>query len=351
MAPWPPVIAFRVSRRRAAHARDVTGPASDARAAPGRVRVFGEDLATDLPLPGLPVVAPDDGQFPYWALVTEAPHGDATQHSPSARIVGTLPYGNDVAVTLAAGATGSEIVFSDTGRFTVNPTTRVITHRAPGAVDRSAVALDLIGVVLPYALHQRGAWCVHASAVQTQDGVIAFIAPRGSGKSTLAAACVQRGCALVADDVVVLRPTLAEGVQVVPAGLPLRLRAEAARAMGATDAQHDGWGKVRVHGAVAGTVSRLSACYVLTPVTAETAVSRELRSTRAAAIALLANGKLTALLGAGSTGDALSRCIELAQQIPVYDLAVPRALAHLPAVTTQLLHWHQGIPVDTRRPA
>lgn len=303
--------------------------------------VFGQDLVTDQPLPGLPVVVRVDGRSPFWDLRTASATVDATQHTSSSIPVGRLNYGNDVAVTLAGTASGSEIVFSDTGRFELDPDARHIMHHVPPVVDRSAVALDLIGVVLPYALHVQGAWCVHASAVSMRDGVVAFIAPRGTGKSTLAAACVQRGCALVADDVVVLRAG-PHGIDVTPAGLPLRLRAEAARALGSSDEDRDAWGKVRVSSQAAIGTLRLAACYVLAAVTPETAVSRVSRSARAAAIALLTNGKITELLGADSTGDALSRCIDLAAGAPMFDLAVPRALDQLDAVTAQLLAWHNG---------
>ncbi len=283
-----------------------------------------------------------DGQCPFWELRTDAPHDDATRHSASARLIGTLPYGNDVAVTLGATTAGMEIVFSDTGRFTFDVHAQRITHRATHAVDRAAVALDLIGVLLPFALHQRGAWCVHASAIETRDGVVAFMAPRGTGKSTLAAACVQRGCALVADDVVVLRPDAHHGVTVTPTGLPLRLRADAARAIGASTEDDMVWGKVRVRGALSVGAQALVACYVLAAVPPEREVTRAPRDTRAAAIALLTNGKIAELLGAEATGDALTRCIDIARRVPVFDLAVPRAISALERVTEQLLAWHGG---------
>ncbi|MDZ7632670.1 MAG: hypothetical protein U5K74_15330 [Gemmatimonadaceae bacterium] len=208
-------------------------------------------------------------------------------------------------------------------------------------MDRGAVALDLIGTVLPYTLHQDGAWCAHASAVTTADGVVAFLAARGTGKSTLATACMDRGAALVADDVVVLRQ-LAQGVSVTPSGLPLRVHVDTARAVGAVIGGAELWGKVRVAGVLARDDAPLAALYVLSPVEATARVARERRTTRAAALALLAHGKITALLGAAQSGDALARCVDIATRIPVYDLAVPRDLRRLHEVADAVLAWHDG---------
>jgi hypothetical protein len=46
---------------------------------------------------------------------------------------------------------------------------------------------------------------LHASAVLTRHGVIAFVGKGGQGKSTLAASFARDGCALVSDDCLVLR--------------------------------------------------------------------------------------------------------------------------------------------------
>ncbi|HYW50168.1 MAG TPA: hypothetical protein VE861_06165 [Gemmatimonadaceae bacterium] len=320
---------------------DVTPPAADARDAPGRVRVFGVLLATDRALPGLPIAPPgDDGQFPFWQLVTT--DRAVPCHSATARRLGALTYGNGTIVTLGVGTDGAEIVIGDTGRFTI--TDSRIEHAAPFGVDRGAVALDLIGIVLPYALHAGGAWCMHASAVQMPAGVIAFVAARGTGKSTLAAHCVQDGAPLVADDVVVIRQL--EGVATVtPSGVPLRLRAETARAVGVAATVVDDWGKVRVEAPLADRVMPIAAIYVLTAAAPDATIERAARTTRAAALALLTNGKITELLGGDAAGDALSRCITLSRAAPVFDLSVPRDLARLGEVTAALRAWH-ATPAD-----
>lgn len=259
-------------------------------------------------------------------------------HSRTARVQGSMAYGDGTRVTLATSPTGVEIVIADTGRFTLSRL-GVIEHHAPAAVDRAAVALDLIGVVLPYALHASGAWCLHASAIQLGQAAIAFVAPRGTGKSTLAACCVQGGAPLVADDVVVIT-NADDAIVVTPSGLPLRLRSESARAIGLAGDRTDGWGKERVPASHASCALPLAAVYVLSAADAHAHVARARRSTRAAALALLTNGKLTELLGAESAGDALSRCVAIAEHTPVFDLAVPRDLGRLGDVHDALRRWH-----------
>ena len=254
-----------------------------------------------------------------------------------------MEYSNGVIVSMAMLGDCTEVLVSDTGRFTLSADGSRIVHIAPPEVDRAAVALDLIGVVLPVALHRDGAWCVHASAVDSPAGVIAFVAARGTGKSTLAAACAKAGCALVADDVVVLRET-ETGISVTPAGVPLRLHASTARAVGVTADDADEWGKVRVAGALAHTTLSLEALYVLQAIDANGRLARAPRDARAAALALLANGKITALLGADPAGEALTRCVALAHRAAVYDLAVPRDLARLESVANELLRWHALAP-------
>jgi hypothetical protein len=315
----------------------LTAPAADM--APGRFRAFGGVLQSARPLPGLPVAAAaDDGQFPFWCLVTHE-SDVAPAHTPDARIAGRLTYSSGPVVTLSEHRATAEVVISDTGRFTIDAEARIISHLAPVGVDRAAVALDLIGVVLPYAMHREGAWCMHASAVQTPEGAVAFVATRGTGKSTLAAACVQAGCALVADDVVVLREQ-AGAVTVTPSGVPLRLRAETARRVGVYADDADGWGKVRVAGPLLDAVLPLAAVYLLSAASPDDSVERVERGTRAAALALFTNGKITELLGGVAAGEALGRCVTLAGMAPVYDIAVPRDLARLPDVVQALLRWH-----------
>jgi hypothetical protein len=61
--------------------------------------------------------------------------------------------------------------------------------------------------VIPLILSRREPLVLHASAVLTSRGAIAFVGKSGQGKSTLAASFGQIGCPLISDDYLVLRKT------------------------------------------------------------------------------------------------------------------------------------------------
>ena len=63
----------------------------------------------------------------------------------------------------------------------------------------------------------RGYEALHAGAIATPDGAIAITAGTGGGKSTLLATLLQRGLALMADDVLLLKPRGTEAPLALPA--------------------------------------------------------------------------------------------------------------------------------------
>jgi hypothetical protein len=72
-------------------------------------------------------------------------------------------------------------------------------------VDYALIETFLLGIVMSYCLESRGTPILHASAVQVDDRLVAFIADSGGGKSTLAAALVRAGFLLVSDDILPIR--------------------------------------------------------------------------------------------------------------------------------------------------
>jgi len=95
---------------------------------------------------------------------------------------------------------------------------RIDVYPFPDA-DERALGLILAGQVLTFVLHQLGHPCLHASAIATAHGGVAFLGPSGRGKSTLAAGFLRNGTALLTDDILALRATTS-GIDGLP-GLPL----------------------------------------------------------------------------------------------------------------------------------
>jgi hypothetical protein len=76
--------------------------------------------------------------------------------------------------------------------------------------------------VLPLVMGRRGRLSLHASAVATSAGVMAFAGKSGLGKSTLAATLAQQNCSVLSDDFLVLKRQ-GEATMVVPTYPGVRL--------------------------------------------------------------------------------------------------------------------------------
>ena len=87
----------------------------------------------------------------------------------------------------------------------------------PAGGDEHDVCIFLVGSVLAACLQQRGVLTLHASAVETGAGAVLFSGVSGAGKSTLLCAMLDRGYAMLADDVT--------GIVAGPGGRPVVLPA------------------------------------------------------------------------------------------------------------------------------
>ena len=88
----------------------------------------------------------------------------------------------------------------------------------------------LLGQVLGCALRLRGVLCLHACVVAIGRQAIAIVGETGAGKSTTAAALADRGCAILSDDIAVLKDCA--GCFLVQPGYPrLRLWPESINAL------------------------------------------------------------------------------------------------------------------------
>jgi hypothetical protein len=112
------------------------------------------------------------------------------------------------------------------GNGVPSPGTRAVHHLCADAsvlrcapsdrADPSWWRVVLDSVLFTVALLQ-GYEALHAGAIATPDGAIAITAATGGGKSTLLAALLQRGLALMADDVLVLESRGTEAPLALPA--------------------------------------------------------------------------------------------------------------------------------------
>ncbi len=131
------------------------------------------------------------------------------------------------------GVCGDQFVveFPDLAVFLLDATaTTVRVVMGPNVPDVTARHL-LLNQVLPLVLSHRGRLVLHAGAVATAHGVVAFVGATGAGKSTLVAACASLGAAVVADDSLVLeRRSL--GWMAIPAYPSIRLWPDAFAQLG-----------------------------------------------------------------------------------------------------------------------
>jgi hypothetical protein len=88
--------------------------------------------------------------------------------------------------------------------FLVTPDARCIHARTLHHTNNETLLAYLLVDALSYAMVRLGREPLHATAVLTEQGVVAFVGESGRGKSTLGALFVRHGCRLVTDDMLVL---------------------------------------------------------------------------------------------------------------------------------------------------
>jgi hypothetical protein len=123
---------------------------------------------------------------------------------------------------------GVWIWLQDIGTFRVAPDGREVDVYPDAGVDDRMLGLAIEGPVLLFVRHLRGYPTLHASAIVTPRGVVAFLGPRGRGKSTMAATFLRRGAALLTDDAL---PLLVgdDGIYAVPGPPIMKLWSETAQ--------------------------------------------------------------------------------------------------------------------------
>ncbi len=308
-----------------------------------RHAVFGGCLDSDLECSELALC---DEPTSTWRLRTT---GGVPEEEPS-EYLGEDEVDPDIRVRLFRTGSGYSLRFDDTGEFRVSRGGTEIQWLPAAGASVANARIDLLGRVLPLAMHQTGTVCLHGSAVELEAGAVGFIAAKFRGKSTMALALANAGARLVTDDTIPIDP--GPPARMRPGVHSLRLWSDSASRLSAVPARGIQEGAKQPFVAPADRVmdcpARLSAIYLLAsiPEPRPAAVRRERLSEIHAALTLIRHAKLGPLLGRVESAVLFRRATSLARTVPVYLLEVVRDFGRLPEVVAQIMEWHRA-PVET----
>ena len=112
--------------------------------------------------------------------------------------------------------------FNKLADFLINKHGRKIVCLSKPGIPKETIQHLLLDQVIPLVINLRGGEALHASAVLSPQGVIAFIGPTGSGKSTIAASLLLAHYPHLSDDCLTLIEKT-KAIYVIPAYPGLRL--------------------------------------------------------------------------------------------------------------------------------
>jgi hypothetical protein len=128
--------------------------------------------------------------------------------------------------------------FSELADFYVRNLGAEVVCRPKLEIPRETIDHLLLDQVIPLVINLRGGEALHASAVLTPQGVVAFSGKAGSGKSTLAANFLKAGYPLLGDDCLVFSEKN-QGIYAIPAYPGLRLWEDAAARLFGQDGSYE----------------------------------------------------------------------------------------------------------------
>jgi hypothetical protein len=313
---------------------------------------YGQRIRSSIPLPELREAEAGPARWDF-SVVDHLPALDS--HEELGR---ELIYG-DVSAQFLRHTHGHRIRIDDTGEFDLSGDGRRITWQPNQDPWWDFGRSHLIGRVLATVLHLDGVLTLHASSVQLPDGVVGFLAPKHTGKSTLGLSLYKAGATFVTDDSLPIVP--GSPIKALPGIHSLRVRpddSDAERLVGRPIREEPGRdGKVFLPPLPAGRVlnesAPLGALYLVAPndPAAEVAAAREALDPVSAAILLVGQTKIGAMLGPSFVSDILEVTSRLASSVPVYKLLIARDLARMDEVVGQIMDWHGKPDLRVSAPA
>ena len=245
--------------------------------------------------------------------------------------------------------------FPSCAEFIIAKDTNSIRCRPLAHTAEMTVRHLLLDQVVPLILSRRERLVLHASAVLTGHGAIAFAGKTGKGKSTLATSFALEGFPLVSDDYLVLRQRQ-EGWMAMPGYPGVRLWPSTVQAIVPQD--------LPTTEVASYTVKRRVVNTKLLPRTNEPVLLRRLYvlTEEAGCISIenISTGRsMISLVEFAYNLDITDRCFlrqqfetiyRVTKDVPVYAIHFPREYSALPAVREAILqHLYEGNNIDAAR--
>lgn len=172
---------------------------------------------TELLLPELPLAAPEEGEWPVNIRLGATP---AALSAPLA-----------TAESYEANDTEFLLRLPGIANYYVRDGVEIVVHPDAGGPELD-VRSYLMGNLFAVLCHQRGLLPLHASAIATPQGAVAFLGASGAGKSSIAAFLARRGHRILADDICLVDPAAPRDQRVLPMAPWLKLWSATLDAMG-----------------------------------------------------------------------------------------------------------------------
>jgi hypothetical protein len=184
-----------------------------------RYSIYGLTVQSDIPLPELLECSDSDSET---QIRVRSEHAGAHSSTDIDWFIEWKTESGQPWLHSGKDAHSYRLSFDQVGEFIIDREgTEIRCQRKPGVPEDTLRHL-LLNQVIPMVLNLRGTEVLHASAVATPDGAVAFCGESGAGKSTLAASFQQGGFPLLTDDCLALSEK-PEGVCVAPGYPGLRL--------------------------------------------------------------------------------------------------------------------------------
>lgn len=222
--------------------------------------------------------------------------------------------------------------------------TDVTVHLRPGA-DPDLVPVLAAGALLAVHLRLHGELVLHASAVQVDDGALAFVGASGMGKSTLAALLCAGGRGLVTDDVLRVDQT-DSAVVGHPGAIETRLRVKARQLTdtaptGAVRTTADGRLALRPQLCTSAPVPLL-ACLIPRPSRDVEQLSVVRLTAARAVVRMLQFPRIVGWIEPRSTAHEFQAIADLVERVPIFEITIPWGPPFAPEIVTGLLEAVDG---------